>query len=100
MEIKKEQVTLWETSWLELLFILRLNESKLDTTQYRTSYHEYPPGSGTMRLKQEPFKSNLPNIISQIEWQLGKEGIADTIVKEHKRVTKLPETISKEELKR
>ena len=86
MEDKKEQVTLWHTSWVELLYVLKLNNDSLDVTQYRAGFEERPPDSGNFHIKPERVDSNLDNIIDHITRQLKMEGRIEAAIDKHHEI--------------
>ena len=83
---EKKTVNLWDSSWQELLYVLKLNEHVLDTSQFEVGFDERPPDSGRFHIKPVLAKSNLKNIVDEITKQLGREGCAEVSVAKHKEI--------------
>lgn len=94
MEITKENVTLWKTSWFNLLYAMKMNLELLNDTQYYTSFEERPTGSGNYFIKSEAAKINTGNILNEMARQLGMtEGLKEAV--KHHRLTQ--KTVAEQE---
>ena len=83
---EKKTVKLWNRSWFNLLYAMKMNVALLNDRQYYTTFKQHPEGSGNYHITSKHARINTEDILNEIAKQLKMTEPLKEAIAIHRRI--------------